>query len=862
MSPRPWLALGAALVLVGFALTLILPSDAMDGVRLTGLSDQVIADKIARKQAKLRGEAVPGPEGRAEWRRQMRAGATNDEIRRAFEKSVAHLDAMPVQGINRDGGVDSWTWIGPGNVGGRVRAIDIDPDDANIMHLAAVGGGVWRTTDAGANWYPVNDFLPRLAVVTLARAPGGVLYAGTGEGFSNIDALPGEGIYKSTDNGVSWSQLTSTDNANFQFVNRIAIDPTNASVVLAATSTGIRRSTNAGSSWGQVQAGNFVDVKFHPNERKALAATQGFIRTTNSTFGDVYSTLDGGATWTQETTGAAGKLPTSFGRCEVNVTEEFADEADVWTISCDRQGGASEIWRAVGSGTLTNWRLRFFDSTSERDYLRGQGWYDNALWVSRADTADLIVGGIDLFRSTNSAQTLTKISDWRDYHDSTPGFSPHSDQHFILEHPDFNGTTNKTIFVANDGGIQRTNDFETVSENAGWANLANNLGVTQFYYGASSPNMSVVIGGAQDNSVLRYRSADGPQNWFQAFTGDGTGVAVDPSNPNILYSSTQYLCPNKSTDGGATWSPIRSGIGSSCQQGSHPFVPQLVIDPSRPDSVYAGSARLYRTNNGGSSWTTVKGLVNGNRFISAIDVSETSSNYVAVGYTDGRVEYSTDAGATWTRIDDVDLGGSFPTPPNAPVTSVRFSPDLFRLYATFGGYAADRVWSFDAYTFWRNASGSGTTALPPIQVNTVEVHPTIGNWLYAGTDIGLLASEDAGATWSRAPRYPGADHRTEGPVNTEVADLLWAGDRLIAVTHGRGMYWTRPTNAFVYVDDSNPATGSGTFDDPYRSFQTAYANTASGGFIYLFSGTYDISPFVINKEVNVYKAGGGAAVLK
>ncbi|MEM6337746.1 MAG: hypothetical protein AAF752_14340, partial [Bacteroidota bacterium] len=206
------------------------------------------------------------------------------------------------------------------------------------------------------------------------------------------------------------------------------------------------------------------------------------------------------------------------------------------------------------------------------------------------------------------------------------------------------------------------------------------------------------------------------------------------------------------------------------------------------------------------------------------------------------------------------------TPPNRVVTDIKVDPaNHSRVYVSFGGYNLNSLWmTEDAGATWQTVSGTGASALPAIQINTIELHPARTNWVYVGTDLGMLASEDRGATWSRTPRYPGTINGNEGPVNTEIADLFWAGDRLIAATHGRGMYWTRPL-AYIYVDDSNPLAGSGSYTDPFQSFALAYSRAGNGSTIYVRSGTYDLTSLTMTKRVNIFKdaAGGtGPAVIE
>jgi hypothetical protein len=159
-------------------------------------------------------------------------------------------DLSPAANIDRS----LWTWRGPGNVGGRIRSIAIHPTNPQVMWVGSVGGGIWKTTDGGASWQPLDDFMANLAVSTLAIDPTNpnVLYAGTGEGFYNPDSLRGAGIFKTTDGGATWTQLSSTANSDFEYVNRLSISPSNSQVLLAATGTGMFRSTDGGTNWTKV----------------------------------------------------------------------------------------------------------------------------------------------------------------------------------------------------------------------------------------------------------------------------------------------------------------------------------------------------------------------------------------------------------------------------------------------------------------------------------------------------------------------------------------------------------------------------------------------------------------------------------
>ena len=201
-----------------------------------------------------------------------------------------------------------WTSLGPGNIGGRIRSIVIDPNNGNNMWVGSVGGGIWHSTDAGASWQVVDDFMANLAIASMVIDPVNPsnMYAGTGEGFGNYDALQGNGIFKSTNGGLNWAQLPATSISSpappvcgfigttpcpafWSFVNRLAIS-LDGTKILAATNGGIARSTDGGATWTQ-RANTKVtqDIDFRPdNNSEAVAGEIGGAR---------YS-IDGGQTWT------------------------------------------------------------------------------------------------------------------------------------------------------------------------------------------------------------------------------------------------------------------------------------------------------------------------------------------------------------------------------------------------------------------------------------------------------------------------------------------------------------------------------------------------------------------------------------
>lgn len=173
---------------------------------------------------------------------------------RAVLRGRRTLSPLAAVGPDRITEEDGWVPLGPSDVGGRTRALVIDPRNPNLLYAGGVAGGVWKSFDQGESWEPVGDFLPNLAVTALAMDPvdSNVLYAGTGEGFDNLDAVRGAGIFKSINGGVTWTRLGSTANPNFFYVMDLVVSAKNRARLYAATRSGVFRSLNSGASWTRI----------------------------------------------------------------------------------------------------------------------------------------------------------------------------------------------------------------------------------------------------------------------------------------------------------------------------------------------------------------------------------------------------------------------------------------------------------------------------------------------------------------------------------------------------------------------------------------------------------------------------------
>ncbi|MCF6366209.1 MAG: T9SS type A sorting domain-containing protein [Bacteroidales bacterium] len=286
-----------------------------------------------------------------------------------------------------------WIQRGPANIGGRTRAIIVDPDDAthNTWFAGAATGGIWKTTDAGSTWTNLSGDITNLSVNTLVMAESNtnIIYAGTGESFTG-NGFKGNGVWKSTDKGATWNQLSSTaTDENFAYINRLIVSPVNENIVLAATQTGIFKSADGGASWTNVYSSSpgVEDLTADPTNFNILFAgenSRGVLRST-----------DAGNTWLLSSNGiGSGK------RFEVTVSN--VDNNYVYT-STELSSTESSVYFSTDNGI--NWK-KYNDP---QNFLGGQGWYDNTITAHPYIADEVFVGGVDIwklkFNGTESTST-------------------------------------------------------------------------------------------------------------------------------------------------------------------------------------------------------------------------------------------------------------------------------------------------------------------------------------------------------------------------------------------------------------------------------------------------------------------------
>ncbi len=658
----------------------------------------------------------------------------------------------------------NWTERGPKNVGGRTRAIMVDPNDATkkTVFAAGVNGGIWKTTDitlTNPTWTPVNDFMTNLAVTTLAYDPTNTMtmYAGTGEGYFNADAARGAGIFKSTDGGTTWTQLSSTTNSFFNYVNKVFVN--SSGTLFAATNGGLRRSTDGGATWTSIYAARCFDIEQAANGH-LYAAHNGLLR----------KSTDGGVSWSNLTT------PITFSRAEIACAPS---DANYLYVLCEESNVVKGILKSTNGGT--SWISLPEPNDADpgipaSDFSRSQAWYDLSIAVSYTNRDLLFVGGIDLFRSTNGGSSWQQVSHWYG------GFGyqkVHADQHIAIFEPG-SGTT---VYFGNDGGVYRCTNATATTPTITQKN--NTYNVTQFYSCAIHPTAGSnhFLAGAQDNGSQKF-SVAGVNNTVEVTGGDGAYCHIDQNQPQ--YQWTSYVNNNyfRSTNGGASFS---STITLSSNTGAS------FINPTDYDDV---ANIMYCSNNNGDfvRWTnpqsgnahsvvTVSAFGTGD--VTHINANTNTANRVFFGLNNGRV-VRVDNAHTGTALTGVNIKGA--TMPSTSVSCIAVQKgDDNHLLVTYSNYGVNSVWETkDGGTTWTSVEGN----LPDMPVRWAIFNPHNPDQAVLATELGVWTTNDLNGTstiWTPT---------NSGLANTRVTMLqIRDSDKMvIASTHGRGLF---SSDAFV-----------------------------------------------------------------
>lgn len=623
---------------------------------------------------------------------------------------------------------DSWQEMGPTswnatsgwNPGvGRITGAAIDETNENHIIVGANTGGVWKTTDGGQNWTPLNDYFSNLNVYSVAIDPANsnTYYFGANNGD----------IFKSTDAGSTWNLLATIGNS---LVNKILIHPTNSNIMFAtAENVGIYTSTDGGSNWtSPISDSRGFDVEFKPGDPSVVYASgSGFHKST-----------DGGVTFT--TISGFSNGPKMIGVSLDNPNVVYVIEAFQ-----NRFGGFYTSTDGGDSFTkLNHGNSNFFGYSTTGNDSMGQAPRDMAIAVNPTNVDEVHIAGILSWRSMNGGAAFSITSDWIPANATAQNIGYcHADVDDLL----FSGTT---LYAVTDGGIFKAENTATINANY-FEDLTTGMGIRQFYkIGISQTADVVVSGGSQDNGTSFYTSGTGWKDWLGA---DGMETFIDKDNKDIFYGTSQYGQMYRTHNGGTTRVNI-NGPGSGGN-----WVTPFEQDPSLPNTVYVGYNRVYKSINYGGSWLPISqnfgsnldnlkispsnnqvmyasraallyrtddaGVTNWEQkalpggVINSIAIHPTNPNKIAVASRSGnKVMVSEDGGDTW-----VNYKFNLPNFSALAVLWDNNGKDGLYLGMNYGIYYIDNTFSE-----WQPFSN----LLPNVQINELEINDA-NNMIYAGT---------------------------------------------------------------------------------------------------------------------------------
>jgi photosystem II stability/assembly factor-like uncharacterized protein len=653
------------------------------------------------------------------------------------------LQSMYLRG-GQPGFNEPWTLEGPGNIGARINTVAVHPTDDNTVYVGFSRGGVWKTTDGGQQWVPIFDdqLFGTIAHITLAPNDPNTVYVATGDPNIGGYYYIGDGLYRSTDGGATWTHLGLSDQ---RILSKVLIDPNDPNRLYIGAmgnpsardqSRGVYRSLDGGQTWSQRlfvdEDAGIIDLVMDPFDPQTLyAASWNRFRTTYESYVDgddarIWKTTDGGQTWTM----LQGGLPmTDLGRIGLAISARTPGVLYAMYLDTDDQ--LYEIFKTTDGGA--NWTVVPTETNGlPPDALGGFGWYFGKLRIGPNSDDELHLLGVDLYSTYDGGNTWSMTTPpWWTY-------EVHSDKHDLV------WTPSGQMLLATDGGLYRSADNGQT-----WTD-AENIPTTQFYRVAHNPHRPLdYYGGAQDNGSTGGNASD-PNGWPRIFGGDGFQMAFRPDDPNIWYAETQNGNLMASPDGGQFFYPANDGFWS--QERKSWDMPYFV-SVHDPNVLLAGGQAVYRSTAGAFPyWEPISPTLTdsvrfrrGGHVISALSQSPLDAGILYAGTSDGNLWRSLDGGATWDSLHQNGL-------PNRYVSSVHASPHTpGTVFATYTGYRENDYQphvfrSLDHGDTWTDI-GAG---LPQVSVNDLLVLPYYADSaLFVGTDAGVYGSTNGGTTWER-----------------------------------------------------------------------------------------------------------------
>ena len=617
----------ATLCLACFTL-LTIGGEASAGVERPAPSVDALAG-IARAEAwyddrpELIGKSGSGwkPLQRLRWLLETRISLSEESPsvlrQRAFEERQARA-------AQRAAGGPSWFLIGPIKFSGRTNDISFHPGDPSIVYVGT-GGGVWKSTDGGDTWTPKTDMLPVNEIGAILVLPWDantvLIGTGAGNGTTILTSQGGSGtgpfgigILKSTDAGETWNATShSTPVGGTDGFHVFAANPT-THTILAGANDGLYRSTDDGDTWTQVDSeGSWFDVKWQPGNPTRVYASKAalpFGAYPPPTIRGVHVSNDDGLTFALAGTGQpTGDLT----KIKIGVTAADPDMVYAHYGELGSTHATLGVYRSTDAGAT--WMLR----NDTLNMAVNQSWYNQVLAVDPDDADIIVTGGVRLYRSLDGGQTYSPTPPGGLFDPFGSTASPHVDFHAIAYEPG----SNDVLWVGTDGGVWRS-----TNDGVSWLTRREGLATYQMYdICLASGDIAFMLGAAQDNGFPR---RVGVTEWLQTapFSGDGMVCRIDPASFVTIIASEQNGAIKKSTDAGESWTSAETGIS-----GNAIWVNPLAMDPNDGSHLYTRrSNAIFRSTNGASSWQQVGTQSARDISISPVDgnVIWTLSNFAGV----------------------------------------------------------------------------------------------------------------------------------------------------------------------------------------------------------------------------------------
>ena len=676
-----------------------------------------------------------------------------------------------------------WRNVGPFRAG-RVNAVSGVRDQVSTYYFGSVGGGVWKSMNSGRTWKPIFDSpgIASIGAIGVAPSNSEILYVGTGEADMRDSISFGNGVYKTINGGRTWKHLGLE---NTRQIGRIIVDPKNPNVVLVAAlghvygphpDRGVYRSRDGGTTWQRVLFKDndvgAIDLAFDPVNSQTIYAAMWNVRRppwfiyapANGPGGGIFKSTDGGNNWQQLTAGLPAE---GLGRIGLAISP--MNRSRIYAIVDAKEGGlfvsndAGATWtRISGDGRI--W---------------GRGWYFNKVTADPKDADTVYVQNTSIYKSTNGGKNWTPIK-------GAPGGD---DYHQLWINPD---DPKRMIAASDQGSIVTEDGAETWSS---WYNQS----TAQLYHVAPDFRFPYWITGAQQDSGAigvpsRSNHAEiSNRDWAGLCAGGEAGyTAPDPLHPEILFGGTVMRC-NVETGAKQNVSPEK-GAGPF----RHAWTQPLVFSRADQRVLYYANQYLYKTTNGGESWTQISQDLtredpgvppNLNEAAAAnapaekrrgviytIAPSPLSAQIVWIGTDDGLFQLTKDDGKTWQNV----------TAPEVTSWSkvVMMEASHFDVNEAYAAVERHQLEDYEPYIYRTRDSGKTwqkiTNGLPKgVYVQTVKEDTVKKGLLFAGTELGVFVSFDDGDNWKTLQlNLPPASAR----------DLAVHGDDLIVATHGRG-FW-------------------------------------------------------------------------